>query len=211
MKKSQKIYLLIKRAFDIISSFVLLILLSPILLIILIINIFATHGAPIYFDLRVGLNGKEIKIPKFRSMYKDANTHPEKYLSDEQLQCWRSEGKVTDDPRIIPFGRFLRKSSLDETLQLFLIFIGKMSVVGPRPVIQKEIEQHYTKEQKDILLSARPGLISNWGVHGRNLVTYNTGERQKLELEYFEKRSCWYDFKLILRAIGVVFSGKGAQ
>ena len=86
-----------------------------------------------------------------------------------------------------------------------------MSVVGPRPVIRKELEDNYTKEQVDILLSARPGLISHWAVNGRNLIGYNTGERQKLELEYFEKRSLFYDLGMIFKAMFVVFKKKGAQ
>lgn len=211
MKKKNWIYYCFKRLFDIFSSFVLIVLISPIIILLLIINLFATKGAPIYFDKRVGKNGKVIKIPKLRSMYKDANTNPEKYLTQNQMEEWKTERKVTSDPRITPFGRFLRKSSLDEILQLFSILFGKLSVVGPRPVIQSEIDLFYTKEESQLLLSARPGLISNWGVNGRNMVTYKTGERQKLELDYFAKRSFSYDLKLLFQAIGVVFKGTGAQ
>ena len=86
-----------------------------------------------------------------------------------------------------------------------------MSVIGPRPITQKEIDLQYKKEEQEILLSARPGLISNWGVNGRNDITYDNGQRQKLELEYFSKRSLGYDLKLLLKSIGVVISGKGAK
>ena len=170
-----------------------------------------TKGHPLYFDNRLKKNGKPFRLPKFRSMYKDAETHPEKYFTNEQLETWKKERKVDRDPRITPFGRFLRKSSLDELPQVFCIFIGKMSVVGPRPITQKELDANYTKEEQEVLMSTRPGLISNWGVNGRNNVAYDNGERQRLELEYFQKRSLWYDFKLIFKSIGVVLSGKGAK
>ena len=204
-------YLFIKRLFDIVSSLLLAIILSWFLLIIMIINIFATHGAPFYGDQRVGQNGKSLKLLKFRSMYKDAESHPEKYLSPEQLQIWKKERKVDNDPRITKFGRFLRKSSIDELPQLFNIIAGQMSVVGPRPLNKKELELNYSGEDGKLLISVKPGLISNWGVNGRNNVTYETGERQRLELEYFKKRSLLYDLKLIFKATVVVIFCKGAQ
>ena len=211
MKKKSFIYFSIKRLFDIMSSFLFFIIISPFFLVILIINSFATKGAPIYVDKRIGKNGKEFGLLKFRSMYKDAQEHPEKYFNDEQMEQWNKERKVIGDPRITKFGRFLRNTSIDELPQVLNIFIGSMSVVGPRPVIRKELEDNYTKEQVDILLSARPGLISHWAVNGRNLIGYNTGERQKLELEYFEKRSLFYDLGMIFKAMFVVFKKKGAQ
>lgn len=210
MKKSL-FYYFIKRLFDIISSLLLIIILSWLYIIVFIVNIFVTKGHPLYFDNRLKKNGRPFRLPKFRSMYKDAETHPEKYFTNEQLETWKKERKVDRDPRITPFGRFLRKSSLDELPQVFCIFAGKMSVVGPRPITQKELDTNYTKEEQKVLLSARPGLISNWGVNGRNNVAYDNGDRQRLELEYFQKRSLWYDLKLILKSIGVVLSGKGAK
>lgn len=210
MKKNIS-YFILKRLFDILSSLIAILLLSWLIIILLIINAFATKGAPMYVDLRVGKNGKPLKLLKFRSMYKDANTRPEKYLNAEQLEQFKRERKVTNDPRITGFGKFLRKTSLDELPQLFCIFIGSMSVVGPRPIIKDELETNYTEEQIRILLSARPGLISNWGVNGRNLVKYDNGKRQNLELEYFNKRSLWYDLKLIFKAVGAVLGRKGAQ
>lgn len=197
--------------FDFVSSLVVSVLILPWLLILLIINIIATKGAPIYFDERVGKNGRRIKIPKYRSMYKDANEHPEKYLNEDQLKQWKEERKVDNDTRITPFGRFLRKSSSDELLQLFCIIVGSMSVVGPRPITQKELDENFSEGEQKLLLSTRPGLVSNWGVNGRNLKTYNTGERQKLELDYFTKRSVLFDLKLMLKAVVAVLTRKGAQ
>ena len=210
MKKSW-FYYFIKRLFDIISSFLLFSFVSLFFLIILVINAFVTKGAPIYVDKRVGKDGKVLNLLKFRSMYKDAQEHPEKYFNDAQMEQWKKERKVIGDPRITKFGRFLRNTSIDELPQLLNIFVGSMSVVGPRPIIQKELDDNYTKKQQEILLSARPGLISHWAVNGRNLIGYNTGERQKLELEYFERRSLLYDLGMIFKAAFVVFKKKGAQ
>ena len=211
MKKKSILYFGIKRLFDIVSSFLLFTVISWFFLIIMVINTIATKGAPFYVDFRVGKDGKVLKLLKFRSMYKDAQEHPEKYFNENQMQQWGKERKVIGDPRITPFGKFLRKSSIDELPQLINIFVGSMSVVGPRPVVQKELDDHYTKEQIKIFISARPGLVSHWAVNGRNLIGYDTGERQKLELEYFEKRSLLYDFGMILKASVIVFKKKGAQ
>lgn len=204
-------YRFIKRAFDIVSSFLVILAASWLLLILFVINFFATKGHPIYFDKRVGKNGKPLRLPKFRSMHIDAETNPQKYFTPEQYEQWKNERKVDKDPRITTFGRFLRKSSLDETPQLFSILFGSMSVVGPRPIVQKEFDDNYTKEEQKLILSVRPGLISNWGVNGRNNVSYEDKKRQQLELEYFDKRSLCYDLKLIFKAIGAVLSTKGAK
>lgn len=209
--KKNCLYFIFKRFFDLVSSLILFVIISPLFLIIVIINSFCTKGNPFYIDQRVGQNGNLLKLLKFRSMYIDAESHPEKYLSEEQLQIWKKERKVDNDPRITRFGNFLRKSSLDELPQLLNIVAGQMSVVGPRPLNKKELELNYSNEEGKLLVSAKPGLISNWGVNGRNNITYQTGERQKLELEYFNKRSLIYDLKLIFKAVIVVIFCRGAQ
>ncbi len=211
MKKKSFLYFGVKRLFDIISSFLMILILSPFLFIVFVINLFVTGFKPIYVDKRVGKNGKMINLLKFRSMHGDAQTHPEKYFNEEQMKQWKSERKVANDPRLTKFGRLMRKTSIDELPQLFNIFVGGMSVVGPRPVIMEEIEENYTEEERKILLSARPGLISYWGVNGRNNVSYNDGRRQQLELEYFKKRGLFFDLGLIFKAIWVVLSCKGAK
>lgn len=204
-------YRFCKRAFDIFSSFLAILILSPLFLVLIIANLIATHGQAFYADPRVGKKGKHIGVLKFRSMYIDAETNIEKYLTPEQLEQWKRERKVDDDPRITPFGRFLRKTSLDELPQLFNIFIGNMSIVGPRPLSQQEIDVHFSKEEAERLLSVPPGLLSNWAVHGRSEVNFASGERQKLELEYIEKRSLLFDLKLIFLAIPAVLRHKGAK
>lgn len=199
-----------KRVFDFFSSLCVILLISWFLLILFVIQLFATKGHPIFADKRVGYHGKDIKVYKFRTMYFDAESNINKYLSEEQLEVWKRERKLDNDPRITNFGKFLRKTSLDELPQLFNILFGSMSVIGPRPITRKE-ESNYFPSELEILHQAKPGLTGYWQVVARNNVTFDSGERQKLELEYFTKRSFWYDFGLIFRTIPAVLKHRGAK
>lgn len=203
-------YNITKRLFDIISSFCVIIVSSPVLLILFIIQMFATKGHPIFKDKRLGYNGEEITIYKFRSMYYDAESNIDKYLTAEQKEIWLRERKLDDDPRITPFGKFLRKTSLDELPQLFNILFGSLSVVGWRPISLNETVNFYPSEL-EILFRAKPGLTGYWQVYGRSDVDFESGERQRLELEYFEHRSFWFDLGLIFKTIPAVIHHKGAR
>ena len=210
-KKVSLFYYFIKRAWDIFFSIMLLLLTSLIILVVLIILACSGNGTPIYSDKRVGKNGKTIKVLKFRSMYKDADDNPRKYLNDEQYEQFIKERKVDNDPRITKFGKIIRKTSIDELPQLFNILGGSMSVVGNRPITTQELEANYKEEQQKIFLSARPGLTGWWQVPGRNNVEYSNGERQKLELEYYEKRSIGFDIKIMFKTIPAVLKHKGVK
>jgi lipopolysaccharide/colanic/teichoic acid biosynthesis glycosyltransferase len=118
---------------------------------------------------------------------------------------------VAGDSRITPFGAKLRHWKLEELPGLWDVLIGNMSFVGPRPVTDRELDDNFTEEEKKLLLSAKPGLISYWGVHGRSKVTWESKDRQKLELEYFYHRSLWCDFVLMLRAIPAVLKADGSK
>ena len=190
-------YLFFKRTCDIVTSLLVLLVFSWLYLILLFAVFVSDGGKPVYRQKRVGKNGKTIYLPKFRSMVKDAN-NLEKYLTPEQLEQYRTEYKIDNDPRITKIGKFMRKTSLDELPNVWAIFTGKISVVGPRPLVQK-------------LLSVKPGLIGWWAVNGRSNTTYTSGERQALELYYVDHCSFGFDTKIFFKAIGKVFKRDGAK
>lgn len=204
-------YFFSKYTFDFLVSLISIIILLPAFIIIGIIVKCSSKGPIFFVDKRVGKNEKMIGVLKFRTMYVDAETNIEKYLSPEQIKAWKEERKLENDPRITKIGNFLRKSSLDELPQLFNILIGQMSIVGPRPISKREYDAYYNDEEKKILSTARPGLTGYWQVYGRNEVDYASGERSKLTMEYFKKRSLLLDLKIIFKTFAVVISGKGAE
>lgn len=204
----RKIYLIIKRMFDIILSVIGLIVLSPIFLVVIICIISEDGGNPFYGHVRIGKNGKKIRIYKFRSM-KNIDVDIEKILTPEQLLQYRTEFKIDNDPRITKVGNFLRKSSLDELPQLINILKGDISIVGPRPIVEKEIKIYGKDTAK--LLSVQPGLTGYWQAYARNNATYESGERQRMEMYYVEHQSLWLDIKIIFKTFGSVLKGSGAQ
>lgn len=204
-------YFFSKYTFDFLASLISIIILLPAFIIIGIIVKCSSKGPIFFVDKRVGKNEKMIGVLKFRTMYVDAETNIEKYLSPEQIKAWKEERKLENDPRITKIGNFLRKSSLDELPQLFNILVGQMSIVGPRPISKREYDAYYNDEEKKILSTARPGLTGYWQVYGRNEVDYASGERSKLTMEYFKKRSLLLDLKIIFKTFAVVISGKGAE
>ena len=162
-----------------------------------------------YKHKRVGLNGKTIYITKFRSMKKDADKlfH---LLTPEQLEQYKREFKIDNDPRITKIGNFLRKTSLDELPQIWDIFVGRISIVGVRPLMAKEIVQKYG-DNTGKLLSIKPGMIGWWAANGRSKCTYESGKRQELELYYVERCSIGLDIKIIFKTIFGVLKRDGAQ
>lgn len=211
IKKVGWFYLTVKRIFDLFASILGLLLIWWLLLIIAIL-IKATSKGPVLFkDKRIGKNYKEIKVYKFRSMYIDAEENVNKYLTKEQKEKWNHERKLDNDPRITKIGKFLRKTSLDELPQILNVIGGSLSLVGPRPITKHEIDEYFSKEEANIMLSAKPGITGYWQVYGRSNVDYASKERQKLTLEYFYKRSLWLDLKLLFLTIPAVIKHKGAQ
>lgn len=209
--KPKYIYEFLKRCADIVGSTLgIIVFFIPMLIIALIIKC-SSEGPVIFKDKRVGLGGKEINIYKFRTMYSDAETNIEKYLNKDQLEIWNKERKLENDPRITKIGKFLRRTSLDELPQLFNIFIGNMSVWGNRPITKKELDTWYTEKQKELLYKIKPGLTGYWQAYGRSDVTFESGERQKLDLIYIDKRTTWLDIKIFFKTIFVVLTGKGAK
>lgn len=209
--KSNKAYIFFKRLFDVVSSACALVLLSWLLIIVAVIVKLTSKGPVLYKDHRIGKNGMELYILKFRTMFINAEEHIHDYLTDEQYKEWLSERKVENDPRITPVGRFLRRTSIDELPQLVNILKGDMSVVGPRPLTKSEIEENFTLLEQKKLLGAKPGLTGNWGAYGRSSVTFESGERQRMELEYVDKQCTALDLKIIFASVFSVLKGKGAQ
>lgn len=202
------VYLFIKRLVDIIASILGLILLSPVFLAIAIAIKVDDGGKVFYSHKRIGKNGKQIKIFKYRSMVKNAD-HLAENLTPEQLKQYETEYKVDNDPRITRVGSFLRKSSLDELPQLLNILFGTLSIVGPRPVVERELLMY--GDAKDKFLSVKPGLTGYWQAYARNTVTYTNGERQKMELYYVEHCSLWFDIKIFFQTIVSVIRRTGAS
>lgn len=201
-------YSFVKRSFDIIMSFTSMILLFPVFFIIAIMIKMDSKGNIIYKHKRIGKDGKYIYLYKFRTMYTNSKEILEEILKDPKIkQEWENNFKLDNDPRVTKVGKFLRKTSLDELPQLLNIFLGDMSIVGPRPVVDGEIEKYGIFKKK--FLSVTPGLTGWWACNGRSCTSYK--ERIKLELYYVKHRSIKLDLLVILKTIGVVVKGKGAK
>ena len=202
-------YTVSKRAFDILASAVAIILLSPVLMIISAMVYLGDPGSVIYGQIRIGKNGKPFKMWKFRSMYMNADKMIDQ-LTPEQMQQYYTEFKIDNDPRITKVGNFLRKTSLDELPQLFNVLFNDMSLIGPRPLIESEIQMYYS-DYYDVLLSAKPGVTGYWQAYARNNATYQSGERQQMELYYVHNASAWLDIKILFKTVVSVLKREGAQ
>lgn len=205
-EKAKKSYLFFKRSFDVISSLCAIVLFSPVLIILTILVKLDSKGPIIFAHKRLGKDGKVIKVYKYRTMVQNAEELLKK-LTPEQKKEYEKNFKLENDPRITKIGQFLRKTSLDELPQLFNILYGNMSVVGPRPIVQKELSKYGIFSDK--LLSAKPGLTGNWQANGRSDTTYE--ERVKLDIEYIDNRSFWNDIKIILKTVITVLRREGAR
>lgn len=203
------IYKFVKRAFDFIVALAAIVAISPLLLIISAIVYLGDPGPVIYGQLRIGKNGKAFKMWKFRSMYKNADKMIDQ-LTDEQRQQYITEFKIDNDPRITPVGNFLRKTSLDELPQLFNVLCNDMSLVGPRPLIESKIQTYYA-DMFDTLLSVKPGVTGYWQAYARNNATYQSGQRQQMEMYYVNHASIMLDIKILFRTVASVLRRDGAK
>ena len=211
-----------KRFLDILLSAFLSLLTAPIALAAMILIFIRDPGNPFYFQRRVGKNGREFSLLKFRTMQKNAD-RVEEYLSPEELSLYRREYKLSEDRRLIGyrregdgkrcFGAILRRTSIDEIPQLWynVLFCGNMSLVGPRPVLFEELDAHYTKEEQEALLSVKPGVTGYWQAYARNCACYENGERQRMELYNAENHSLWLDMKILFRTVVAVIAKTGAK
>ncbi len=209
-RKISFFYLIVKRLFDIIVSIIGLIITIPVYLIIKLCYICTgDFSSIIYSHTRVGKNGKLFKLYKFRSMVKDADEKLKELLKrDKELaKEWKENHKLENDPRITGIGKIIRKLSIDEFPQFFNLLIGNMSLVGPRPLIEGELDE-YNGDHK-LYESVKPGITGWWAANGRSCIS----NQQRLELEYYYCRNCGFglDIKCIFKTIGAVLRAKGAK
>lgn len=208
MPKSQHLgYRFVKRTFDIVFSGAAIVVCFVPALVLSVFVAKDTGGSPIYAQTRLGKDGKPFRIYKFRTMVADADD-VEKHLTPEQIAEWNLERKVTDDPRITKLGSFLRRTSLDEIPQFLNVMAGQMSVVGPRPITSDELV-HFG-DDADKLLSRRPGITGWWQTQSRNDASFETGERQALELYYVNNATLGLDMNIAVSTVGSMF-GSGRK
>ena len=205
---NKKGYRFSKRFLDISVAFLGLIVFSPVFLVISLFYLLGDNKGPVFYQQpRIGLHGKEFGIYKFRSMVVGAE---EKLYADKELYAkFVANGyklNTEEDPRITKFGAFIRKTSIDELPQFFNILIGDMSIIGPRPVVARELQEYGTRV--DDFLSVKPGAMGLWQASGRSDIQYP--ERAELELFYVDNASLWYDFKILFMTVFAIFRGSGA-
>lgn len=197
-----------KRVFDIMCCLPGVILLSPVFAIISLMIYISDPGPIIFAHKRIGKNGKPFDCYKFRSMIADAENVLEQYLKDNPAarEEWEKDFKLKNDPRVTKIGAFLRKTSLDELPQLINVIKGEMSLVGPRPIVEAEIEK-YGIFFKDFAM-VTPGITGVWQVNGRSDTTYD--ERVSMDSWYVHNWSLWLDIWYLIKTFKVVLQRKGA-
>lgn len=196
------VYDFFKRIFDIITSALGLLLLIPVFLLLSVMILVEHSGRKVFFkQKRLGKKGKYIYIYKFRSMVDDAE-NVERWLNQEQLKQYYSEYKVENDPRVTKVGRLLRRTGLDELPQLLNILKGDLSLVGPRPI--QESETVLYGDDKDLLLSVKPGLTGYWQAYCSGDTTYTNRKRQRMELFYVKHRNAAWDLKICFATLGAI-------
>lgn len=218
-RASKKFFFFMKRTVDLLGSIVCLIIFSPFFILIPMMIKLSSSGPVIFRQERVGLYGKKFIFLKFRSMYanNDSKIHRDyvKNLISGQNENAAREGvsgengayKITNDTRVTPIGKFLRKLSLDELPQLLNVLKGDMSLVGPRPPIPYEMEKYEMWHRRRVL-EVKPGLSGLWQIEGRSRTTFN--EMVRLDLKYMKEQSLWSDIKILLRTPWAVLKAKGA-
>jgi exopolysaccharide production protein ExoY len=198
-----------KRLFDLASVVVILALFFWAIIGVAIAVRLTTGSPVIYGHRRIGRDGREFKCYKFRSMVPNADEVLAQLLASDPAarEEWQRDFKLKNDPRVTGVGRFIRKTSFDEFPQLWNVLKGEMSIVGPRPVVRKELDTYYGFGRSHYE-SVKPGLTGLWQVSGRNDMAYD--ERVNLDCQYVETWGLWSDFVIVMRTVGVMFGRRGA-
>ncbi|KXY37750.1 multidrug MFS transporter [Bacillus cereus] len=198
-------YVFMKRLMDMFGALCGIILLSPVFVIVTILIKSEDPKGPVFFkQIRVGKDGKEFGMYKFRSMVTDAEDRLKDLLQHNEVSG--AMFKMKDDPRITKFGKFIRKTSIDELPQLLNVLKGDMSLVGPRPPLPREVKEYTSYDKQRLLVT--PGCTGLWQVTERNSVGFS--EMVELDLEYIRNRSVFYDMKIILKTIKVLLGSNNA-
>lgn len=201
----RRTYLITKRLIDMIGASCGIIVLSLVLVIIaILIKIEDPKGPILFTQKRVGINGKEFKMYKFRSMVFNAEEKLSELLKYNEISG--AMFKIKDDPRVTKVGRFIRKTSVDELPQLFNVLKGEMSLVGPRPPLPREVVMYSQYDKQRLIVT--PGCTGLWQISGRNSIGFD--EMVDLDLQYIRKRSILFDIKIILKTVFVLFGSKDA-
>ena len=202
------LFLACKRTFDIFCSLIGLIMLLPVFFIVSIIIKIDSRGPVFLVQKRIGKNGKEFNFYKFRSMVPNADEVLKELLKDPKYKKeWNKNQKLEHDPRITKIGKIIRKTSLDEVPQFINVFRGDMSLIGPRPLVEGELDAH--NGNHEIYEKVKPGITGWWACNGRSATTYE--QRLKLEYYYAENASLSLDIKCIFRTIKAVLFKTGAK
>lgn len=209
-KKQNIIYRFIKRAIDIFAGLVGVILLIPLMIVVEIIRIAKkeNQGPLFYEQLRIGKNGKQFRMYKFRSMCMNADETLKEYLknNEEARKEFKKYKKLKKDPRITKVGKVLRETSLDEFPQLINVLLGNMSLVGPRPYLPREKED--MGEYYSSIIKVKPGITGYWQIRGRSKTSFN--DRLKMDLQYVNNCSLKNDIKILVKTFSKVFKRDGA-
>ncbi|WIE65407.1 sugar transferase [Curtobacterium sp. MCLR17_036] len=195
-----------KRAFDLASSTLLIVLLSPVFLVLAVAVKVSSPGRVLFLQERVGLNGEPFRMVKFRSMVVDAETRVQELSALDRAEGNDVLFKMKDDPRVTPVGRVMRRFSMDELPQLFNVVTGNMSLVGPRPPLQREVERYDARVHRRFLV--KPGVTGLWQVSGRSDLDWEDSVR--LDLYYVENWSLVADLIILWRTARAVISSSGA-
>jgi exopolysaccharide biosynthesis polyprenyl glycosylphosphotransferase len=197
-----------KRAFDFLASFLLIILLSPLFLVVAFLVKLTSPGGPVFFvQERIGLRKRKIKVIKFRTMVPGAEQ------SLTALERFNEASgpvfKMKNDPRVTPLGRFLRKTSIDELPQLFNVLKGEMSLVGPRPLPLRDYAG-FSQDWHRRRFSVKPGITCLWQIYGRSSLSLPFEKWMQMDMDYIDRWSLWFDFKILAQTLPAIIHGKGA-
>ena len=198
-----------KQILDRVLALVAFIVLSPFFVVVPILVKLTSRGPVFYRQDRLGKRGRPIRVWKFRSMYADADERLKAILESDPARRaeWDAGFKLRDDPRVTPLGRFLRKTSIDEFPQLFNVFAGDMALVGPRPIVEKEV--HYYGSSYETFASVKPGITGLWQASGRSDTDYQ--RRVALDVHYVLNWSPWMDIWILFRTVYAVVFMRGAR